>query len=245
MKKLCIAYCDDEDIQLCYMDTLIKQWSEENKISYCLSIFKSAEEFLFENEGNYPFDLVFLDVDMKAMNGMELARKIREKDKNIIIIFITNYEKYVFEGYEVNAYRYLLKPINEEKVADVLNSIIKNNSQEKKYIIEKYEGELKKIDLGDILYFEAKGHYVYIHTINEIVIVKKSLQDEIKAVCQNGQALFENGFVSTHRSFIVNLKYIEQILKNECVLTNADKVPISRNAYKDVNESFIRYYREN
>lgn len=244
MKKLRIAYCEDESVQISYMEALINEWAKNNKTEYLFSGFKSAKEFLFENEDNYPFDVIFLDIDMEEIDGMKLARTIREKDTNLPIVFLTNRKEYVFEGYEVNAYRYLLKPINKEKLAEILRDIRKICSKEKRYIIEKQNGEFIKIDLDNIMYFEANGHYVSIHTNTNIIIVKKSLQEEVRFICDDGQTLFENGFVSTHRSFLVNLKYIDKVLKSECILSNEEKVPISRNAYKEVNEGFIRFYKE-
>lgn len=244
MVKLRIAYCEDEIIQIQYMKEIIEQWANKNRIEYSFSGFCSGEEFLFENEENYPYDVIFLDIDMEQMDGMNLARKIRENDSKLPIIFLTNRKEYVFEGYEVNAYRYLLKPINENKLGEVFNQIIKLCEKEKRYLIEKQEGQFVKITLEDIIYLEANGHYITINTVKDIITVKKSLQDEINAICIDGQTLFENGFISTHRSFLVNIKYIERVLKTECILSNNKSVPISRNMYKEVNEAFIKYYRE-
>lgn len=244
MEQLRIAYCDDESVQLKYMEVLIKEWAEKNKIEYSFLGFQSTKKFLFENEGNYPFDLVLLDIDMEEMDGMKLARRIREYDNKLPIVFITNRKEYVFEGYEVNAYRYLLKPINEDKLSEIFNGIITMCEKEKRYIIEKQEGELTKIALEDIVYLEANGHYLSINTVKDTLVVKKSLQDEIRAICSDGQSLFETGFVSTHRSFLVNLKYIDKVLRVECVLSNEEIIPISRSSYREVNEAFIRYYKE-
>lgn len=244
MKKLKIAYCEDENVQISYMKLLIEEWAEKNKIKYSFSGFKSAKEFLFENEDNYPFDVIFLDIDMEEIDGMKLARIIREKDANIPIVFLTNRREYVFEGYEVNAYRYLLKPVDEKKLEQIFSDIKKMCGKEKRYIIEKQDGEFIKIDLDSIMYFEANGHYISIHKDSDIIVVKKGLQDEVQSICSDGQTLFESGFVRTHRSFLVSLKYIDKVLKAECILSNNEKIPVSRNAYKEVNESFIKFYKE-
>ena len=106
--KLRIAYCDDESVQLLYMKHLIGEWEQQASKLCELSTFKSAKGFLFEYKENYPFDVIFLDIDMEGMDGMELARNIRNYDSKIPIVFLTNRREYVFEGYEVNALRYLL-----------------------------------------------------------------------------------------------------------------------------------------
>lgn len=244
MVKLRVAYCEDEIIQIKYMEKILENWANKNKIQYSFSGFSSGKEFLFETEENYPFEVIFLDIDMDEIDGMKLARKIRENDSKLPIIFLTNRKEYVFEGYEVNAYRYLLKPMNENKITEVFDQIIKLYEKEKKYIIEKQGGQFVKIPLEDIIYLEANGHYITINTEKGIITVKKSLQDEINSICLDGQTLFENGFISTHRSFLVNIKYIERVSKTECIIHNNKSVPISRNMYKEVNEAFIKYYRE-
>lgn len=244
MIKLRVAYCEDEIIQIQYMKKMLENWANKNKIQYSFSGFSSGKEFLFENQENYPFEVIFLDIDMDEIDGMKLARKIRENDSKLPIVFLTNRKEYVFEGYEVNAYRYLLKPINENKITEVFDKIIKLYEKEKRYLIEKQDGEFVKIPLEDIIYLEANGHYININTVKQIITVKKSLQDEINAICFDGQTLFENGFISTHRSFLVNIKYIERVSKTECIISNNKSVPISRSMYKEVNEAFIKYYRE-
>ena len=104
-----IAYCEDEKIQLEYMEQLIRKWADEGNDTVTYFGYGSAKELLFEHPDSFPFDLLLLDIDMDGMDGMALAKEIRKKDQKLPIVFLTNRSEYVFEGYEVGALRYLLK----------------------------------------------------------------------------------------------------------------------------------------
>ena len=108
-----IAICEDEKAQREYLSKLLDLWQERSGRKAVVSLFTSAEQFMFETEGKYPYDLFLLDIQMGQMNGVELARKIREKDTEVVIIFLTGIKDYAIEGYEVGAVRYLLKPVKE------------------------------------------------------------------------------------------------------------------------------------
>lgn len=235
-----LAYCDDEEAQLAYVKRMAEDWGKKAGKEVRVSLYGSAEELLFEQGEQYPFDLLILDIDMREMDGMTLARKIRERDGKVPILFLTNKREYVFEGYEVGALRYLLKPLTEEKFFPLLEKIEKEKQKETPYLIEMISGEQVKMDIRDILYIEVNGHYLKIHTIKGAYELKKTLtglQQEIK------EAAGEDSFAVTHRSFFVNLLHVERVLRAECMLSDGSRIPISRNAYKQVNEAFIRYYR--
>ncbi len=234
-----LAYCEDEEIQIEYIRQLAMQWSLEKGVPLHFLSYRSAEELLFEQEKQYSFDVLLLDIDMKGMSGMELAHKIREKEKELPIIFVTNRKEYVFEGYEVNAYRYLLKPLSEEKLFPLLDEINSASKEEKRYIIENIEGEMQKISLDSILYLEVNGHYTSLHTADNCCYqLKKSLADLEEELAK----VSEKQFVSTHRSYLVNLGHVERVLRKECILSDGSSVPVSRNAYAAVNQEFIRFY---
>ena len=231
-----LAYCDDEEIQLEYMQRLAEQWAEQAGVSLTYYAYKSAEELLFENAEGYPFDLLILDIDMQGMDGMALARKIRERDAKIPILFLTNKREYVFEGYEVQALRYLLKPMSEEKLFPLLNEVYMAAREEVQSLIVSTEGEHCKIAVSDILYLEADGHYVRIHTVKRDYVVKKAFTELAEVLA--------DGFVATHRSYLVHLLYVERVQRTECVLSDGSSIPVSRNSYKAVNEAFIKYWKD-
>lgn len=244
-----LAYCDDEPVQLEYVKHLAEQWSRETGTPLHFTAYGSAKELLFECGESYPYDLLILDIGMKEMDGMTLARRIREKDERLPILFLTNWKEYVFEGYEVHAIRYLLKPLNSQKLFPILDEISAAGKGEKKYLIVSVAGDSIKIDEDEILYLEASGHYVTLHTRMGDYEVKKTMT-EISGELMMGEtgrlsgekgilAAEKSCFVSTHRSFLVNLLHVERIMRTGCVLSDGSLVPVSRNSYKALNDAFI------
>ena len=219
-----IAYCEDEKIQLEYMEQLIRKWADEGNDTVTYFGYGSAKELLFEHPDSFPFDLLLLDIDMDGMDGMALAKEIRKKDQKLPIVFLTNRSEYVFEGYEVDEISYAL-------------------GKERRYLIENVGGETVKIPVDTIYSVEAKGHYIRLHTSAGDYEYKKNLSEiaEELAKDQPGQ---KTEFISTHRSFLVSLAAVERVQRTECILCDGSSVPVSRNAYKSVNEAFIRYYME-
>jgi DNA-binding LytR/AlgR family response regulator len=229
-----IALCDDEKVILDYLIQKIEAYFHL-KEPYEITSYQSAEEMLFKCGDSIPFDLVILDIQMGGMNGMELAKKIRQIDSNLTIVFLTGVMDYVFEGYEVGAFRYLLKPLKEAHLHQILDEVRDKIIRERESIILTINREQVKVYLDDINYIESLGHYVMIHTNREVYELKKSLSDMMKQL--------NDCFVLSHRSYIVNLEKIERISKEVCLLANHIQVPISRSNYQSLNERFIAYYR--
>lgn len=231
-----IAICDDEIVQVEYIENLVKEWADEKSVLCSIESFNSAEEFLFKYEEGNPFDLLILDIQMKAMNGMELAKKVRALDRNVKIIFLTGIKDYVFEGYEVGAVRYILKPLKEKelfKTLDIISTELKDKPDN--YFVFNYQGENIKLAYEDIIKLEVDGHYVNMLTVEKEYIWKESL-------LKMKEGLENKGFVLANRSVLVNVRHIEKITKTECIMCRNIVVPISRNSYKDVNQAFINYY---
>jgi DNA-binding LytR/AlgR family response regulator len=232
-----IGLCEDDKTQLAYVNTLINKWAEVKKIQLYTFLYESAEQLLFEHTDCFPFDLLILDIQMDKINGMELARKIRLLDKYIPILFLTGQAEYVYEGYEVGAFRFLLKPIKEEQLKSALDQIYeKHNKEADKYYIFQYLGEIIKLVYKDIIYVESFGHYVRLITVNSVYEWKYSLGKIMKE-------LDDLQFCSPHRSYLVNLLYVETIGKAECVLSTGNHIPISRNNYQNFHLAFIGYYK--
>ena len=163
--RICLV--DDDSTQLDYLKMIIEEWASKKNINTDMSFYHSAEEMLFENNKSYPFDMIVLDIQMGRINGIELARRIRETDKSVIIAFISGMADYVFEGYEVHAIRYILKPVVNEKVYELLDYANSQKTKESRFIVLSFSGEKKKINYDDIIYFESMGHYVVFHLENE------------------------------------------------------------------------------
>lgn len=238
--KMRVCYCEDEIAQAEFLKEQVNKWAASNDANMLVDIFESAEEFLFKSD-EAAYDLIFLDISMKSMSGMELARKIREKDKNTVIVFVTSDPGYVFEGYEVNAYRYLLKPVSETKLAEILEAVSEREDRaQEESIILKVAGENYKLKLSDIMYVEAQGHYINIvKSDGETISLKSGFSDVLKRINETGEHC-----VTAHRSYAVNISMISSIGRSECHLSDGTAIPVSRSAYKDLNDKFIKYNLE-
>lgn len=221
--RICI--CEDQDNQIASLKALLADHE--------VTVYHSAEEMLFECGTSFPFDLCLLDVNLDKMNGVMLARKIRETDEAIVLAFVTNLNEYMAEGYEVQAARYLLKPVTKEKIEELL-AFVRRKKIARPPLIVSVKGELLKFEQDDILYFESVGHYVRIRTQTGSVELKGKLSDFIE-----GRA----AFVPTHRSYAVNLDKVKKIGKGFCVV-GEEEIPLSRQEAKSFCRKFIDWNKE-
>ncbi|MDO5397528.1 MAG: LytTR family DNA-binding domain-containing protein [bacterium] len=230
-----LAVCDDQSEQALYVKKLINKWAESRNEKCAVEIFENAEAFLFEYEENRAYDVIVLDIQMKKMNGIELAEIIRQHDTNVQIVFMSGYSDYIAKGYDVAALHYLMKPVSEEKFFEVLDKARHKLALHKHYILFSGCGCEFKTAAEDIMYAEAVLHYICIHTISEIFKVKMTMTELEKRL--------KTDFVRCHRSYIANIRYIHSITRTEITLDNGERLPVSNNKYNLVNREFLRYYR--
>lgn len=234
-----IAVCEDEELQADYLKALLDRWQKLSGSCALVDVFGSAEQFLFEAEDRPPYDLLLLDIQMGEMNGMELAREVRRKDKRVRIVFLTGVADYAIEGYSVGAEQYLLKPIKEPEFFALLGRLSEDVAREKpEYFVFETNGRVNRVQLGEILYAEADGHYVVLTTVDG----EKAWR--WKANFSDAAAeLSSKGFFLLRRGLCVNISRITQIGKTECELENGEFLPVSKGKYQALNEAFIAYYK--
>lgn len=230
--KYKIAICDDEQNQIEYITLIVASWSAHEGHSCEIRTFASAEAFLFEYEEDKAYDILLLDVEMKNMNGIELAKRIRKDNNRAEIIFITSHFEFVGEGYEVDALHYLIKPISAEKLTQVLTKAAEKISVEPPSVVISCEGETVKLYESDIFYVESFLHYIVIHTKDKEYKIKENMY------------VFENkvsdDFYRIHRSYLVSLKHITRISRASVNIGNTE-LPLSRGKYDDINRAFIQH----
>ena len=226
-----IAVCDDviEDAQ--YLASAVKQWAREQKVSVNIETFPSAESFLFHYEAKKDYDILLLDVEMKNISGIELAKRIRSGNRRVEIIFTTSHFELAGEGYEVDALHYLIKPIAEEKLMEVLSKAAQKLSVEPPSLVISCNGETVKLLETDILYAESFLHYVVVHTQS----TEYKLKENLSAL----EGKLSGDFYRTHRSYLVSLKHIRIISRTAVWLDCGAEIPLARGKYDDVNRAFI------
>ena len=229
------AICDDEKAQRGLITKYLQEWARENGQILELTEFPDAESLLFCWEDEKRFDLLILDIEMGALSGMELAERIRRENEDIPILFITGYETYMAQGYEVSAIQYLLKPLSKEKLFTVLERLRRQQRPEEKLAFQTGEGVLL-LTPSQIWFAEARGHQSLLSTAHESYQLRHSITELWKML--DGQ----KGFVRSHRSYLVNLRHISAITRTELVMDDFRRLPISRGAYRAVNAAFIANY---
>lgn len=234
-QRIEIVLVDDEQLQLDYMQKLVQQAAASLAIQIEVHQYLSGEAFLFALEDYPNWQLAFLDIEMAELNGMEVAHIVREKAPDLELVFATAYAEYAIEGYAVQALDYLLKPISLEKVTRVLTRFLEEQPTEAIYIIVELDGQPIRINLDDLIYAEANVGEVKLVLSDQTLSLKMSLTDFEKKL--------DDRFVSTHRSYLVNLQYVSRLLKTDVALNNGEMVPLSRRRAKEVQAAFIAYYR--
>lgn len=228
-----IAICDDSKD---YINILEQYILGKNNPGIFCDAFYSGEELVKvynDNEGNY--DVIFLDMEMGRLNGIETANIIRKFDKHVIIVFVTSHTKYMLDCFECSPFRFLVKPVSSVDFDKVFSDIEKKLSEERTTFVFTENRNRIRLFCEDIVYFECQAHYIYIHT-----------KDRVHKICKTMTELYDcidkKMFLQVHKSFIVNLNYIREIKESELVLYDADKpIPVSRTYKKMVANAFINF----
>ena len=234
-----IAICEDQIVEINLLNSKIKKWANERDVNVSIDSFTTAESFLFQWVDYDEYDIIFLDIKLGKMSGIELSNIIREKNKNIDIVFVTGFFKYALHGYKVEALQYLLKPIKTEELYFCLDKTLNRISNKDKvstFVVETSK-KIIKLNYDDIKYCIMFSPYIDIYTTSEKITLRKKIS-EIE------ELLPREYFIRCHRSYIVNVKHIKSIFKNYLLLADGEEIPISRGKYKDVNDIFINYICE-
>ena len=231
-----IAICDDEKNIRIYLSALVRKQGIECEITE----YATAGDYL---ASGVEYDILFLDIELECpeqnMDGMKMARQIRsmEGTKQPIIIFVTGYEKYVYDAFDVGAFQYLLKPVDEQKFADVFRRAAEQAAtsaeQDKKVLMIQYGSTGKTIPLSDIYYMESQNHKIAVHMkdgVLEYYAKMSDLEEELQ-----GQ------FCRVHKGYLINLSYVDEYNKTEVTLTNGDKLLISKYKYEDFVKAYLRF----
>ncbi len=226
-----IAICDDSDTDRQSIAGMVRRWAEASGNRARIDGFPSAESFLFEYDRNKDYDILLLDVEMRELSGIDLAKHVRSQRGRAEIVFITSHFEFIAEGYEVDALHYLVKPVSQEKLSEVLDRASHRLALEPPSVVVSLDGGTVKLPEADILYVESFAHYIEIHTRTDVYRLKES-------ITAFGERL-SGDFFRVHRSYLVNLKAVERISRTGVTLTGGAEIPLARGKYDNVNRAFI------
>ncbi len=235
-----IAICEDNENHANSLEKMILQWSKAENQKVDIQKYDSAEHFLGVMDevmnDSMAYQLIFIDIQMKKLDGMELARIIRKEYQEPILVFTTGVKELAPKGYEVSAFRYLVKPLKEKEVSEILStSCAALNERVSDAILIHKEGEIRRLQRGSILYVESEDHYLCFHLENGTVRVKGKLSEY-------ASQLPEPRFSQCHRSYIVNLHYVVSLAKSGITMEDGTILPISRNRWEAVNKAYMKCY---
>ena len=229
-----IAVIDDQPADRDYIAALVSRWAKDRDTAVTAIPFPSAEAFLFDYSEDRDFDILLLDIEMGAINGVELAKTVRAENDAVQMVFITGFPDFIAEGYEVSALHYLMKPVDRDKLFSVLDRAAANLEKAERRLRVTFERRTDYVPFSKILYLEAQKQYVRIVTEGEEYRMKASLAETA--------AQLDEFFFPCQRSFIVNLRHVARILPDRVVLKNGAEVPISRGMAEKIGREIIRLF---
>lgn len=243
------ALCDDEITELAKTKKILIEYKKKHpQADFIIECFESADELLYRIEDrNYAPDLIFMDIFMPGPEGISesmgitVAKKLRNMGSRARLFFLTTSREYALEAFDVNASQYLLKPVTQEKMFDVLDTFLKNEKEERqRYILIKAEGRFVKVAVNDIVYCEAQGKLQCIHLADGGEYLQRMTMTEL------GETLLNYGeFVRVGSAFIVNLEYIDSLNARDICLTGEKRIYLPRGSYKGLRERYFNYYCKN
>jgi len=228
--ELSIAICEDlpdERISLAHM---VESFFRERPEKCRLSVFSSGEELLsLFRAGRY--QIIFLDIYMPGLSGMDTARAVRKADRNCAIVFATTSHSHGMDSFEVQAADYLVKPFRQEDVCEALDWCISQHARTMRCLQVLSEWEQVDIPLQSLRYIEIQGHQAQLHTQDQVISTRRSLDDLESAINSSD-------FIRCHRSFLVNMDYITGIQGKDLCLEDGVRVPIGPSSAAQVKRAF-------
>lgn len=225
-----IAICDDEERYRIELKTILNKLLINADLN--IDTFDDGN-ILADAFAASPYDLVFLDIEMPAVDGITLAKKIRAKSENVFIVFLTSHIEYALEGYEVNALRYLTKPVDIEKLKEVIRYVQEKQGSSRQIII-KEDGEEILIDINDVIYMESMNQNVRIVTAKGEHVIRYNIGDF-------EEQLKNDGFFRIHRGYLISLSKVKKLSGNDVILDGGETLPVSRSNVKPLKEALYTY----
>ena len=236
-----IAICDDNIEELSKIVQLINQYRAERHLSCEYAVFPNGFELVSALEKGKRFDIYCLDIIMPGFTGIEVAKEIRNYDKTAPVLFFTSSPEFALESYSVKAINYVLKPITKEKIFFTFDDImerIKLEKDEDAIAVKSTEG-IQRILISNLVFAEAMGRNVLYHLVSGKVT---ECTENFSSVCDN---LLKYGhFIKTHRSYIVNMQYVDTIENHQITLQNRSTVPIAQAKAREIKQQYLAYQME-
>ena len=229
-----IAICEDEDAFICELKEKLMKYAAETDQEFCLFIYHDGSELL--QKYNSQYDLIFMDIKMKQMNGLKTAEEIRKIDSTVGLFFLTSWKQYVWKGYEYSAVNYLLKPIQYGVLKMELDRFFAHyHSKDEPYIIFSNDNGKYKVLYKNLCYAETEKRNVMLHFEGQKQIIYKNMKQISSLLCEHPQ------FAQCHQSFVVNLSFVKNVEGLELLMLTGERIPISQPKRKEFMKKLAEY----
>lgn len=232
MSGLSIAICDDLIEERINLAKLIQAYCKKCALSPQIHLFSSGEELLEAFTQPGLFQIIFLDIYMPGMSGVDTAKKIRAIDSSVFLLFATTSQDHGMDSFQVQASDYLVKPIQAESVAQAIDWCLEHMPKPLRQLTVLVEGEQRTFPLAVIHYIDVYGHQSRIHTNQELIVTRRGL-DDLEA------AIDSPDFLRCHRSYLVNMNYIQGMEGNDFQMSDGSLVPIGSTHTTQIRNQFI------
>lgn len=226
-----IAVCDDEISMTTAIEEELYRNAKANGIHISVDVFFDGSTLENYIKTGHQFDIIYLDIEMKIKNGIDSAKEIRKIDSTVLLIYVSGYDSYIRDLFEVEPFRFISKPINRGIFSDYFKKACERVENKEQYFLYHFNKDVKKIFLKDILYFESQKRVIHIHTLYGVEKFYGKLNDIEKALQKNA-----NSFVRIHQSFLVNYDYIARINFSRVYLSDGIELQISEDRQKEVRK---------
>ncbi len=240
MDMIKVAFCDDDMSVLDEIERLLDQYCEKQNREIRYASFQNSLELLAEIEKGMCFDVLFLDVIMPGMDGIHVAKEIRQYDNAVKIIFLTSSDEFAVQSYTVDAYFYQMKPIREESFFRLMEAVVSEHKKERQHsLVLRCKNGITRIDLDKLEYCEVIGRTLMFHMDNGKVLESNKSLGELCVELSR----YEN-FLRPHRSFLINMEYIQNISYKTITMENQAQIPIPHGKSSEIKESYLEYIFE-
>ena len=229
-----IAICDDEKFFRGALKNELDKYAREYALNFVYTEFSSGELLLASNTD---FDLIFMDYQMKTINGIDTVDKMRRRNDKTIVVFITSYPDVAIESMRVQPYRFLSKPIDREKIYEALDSFVeKYNSDAYVLVYDKENDKMKRLAEWDILYAEADNIYCKVVTFEKCYLYKNTLSDF-------ESLLKSDFFYRSHRSYLINMNCVDNYSRSEIVFVNNERALLTKSKHFDFQNTYMAFLK--
>ena len=232
-----VAFCDDELSMLNEIQVLLDGYQVKQNKEIDYTAFHSPLELLAVIERGIRFDVLLLDVLMPGENGIDTAAEVRRYDSNVKIIFLTSSAEYAVQSYAVNAFFYQLKPVHAESFFRVMDAVLDECEKEQTgSLILRCKGGITRVELKTLEYCEVIHRTLFLHLSSGKVLESIGSLDELYS-----QLKPYGNFLRPHRSYLVNLEYVQNLSARAITMSCLTEIPIPRGKYNDVKNIFLEY----